>query len=280
MKNSKVQVLAALLLLGFMSPNLAADNRSHVSKKYTLPSNRTTELNIDIDAAEVDIRPVDGDEVVIDAVFTRRDFDLHIDFDEDEPVLDIEFDKHSWNDDDDDESARIRIEIPRRFRVIVDAKIKAGEIDLDLGGLSLEELELTTWAGEVGLNFSDRNRVECVEADINTKVGETRINNLSNLRFKHIEIDGGIGEMRIDFGGMGQKDASAEIDLDIGETHVEVPDDLGIRLAVSKFLFLTEVNVSSRFEQSGNRYYSKHHDSADRSLDLEVSPGLGAFHIH
>lgn len=281
MKNPKARLGVAIACFGFacvFSQSLSADNRLHVSKTFPLPTGRTTEININIDAAEVDIRPVDGENVIVKADFDRRDYDLNIEFDEDEPSLDIEFDKDNWNDDHNG-SARILIEIPMRPNIILDAKLKAGEIDIELGGVALEELELTTWAGEVEFGLSDRNRVVCRKASINTKVGETRIIGLSNLRFENIDIDGGIGEMRIDFRGHGEKEASAEIDLDIGETHIEIPNDLGVRLAISKFLFLTEVDVSSRFEKSGNRYYSKEFDSSERTLELEVSPGLGSFHI-
>jgi len=116
---------------------------------------------------------------------------------------------------------------------------------------------------------------------INTKVGETEIIRLGNARFKEAEINGGIGEMRVDFRGKILNEALADVDLDIGEATIYLPDDdVGVKLSVSKFLFLSDVEISRNFRKSGRHYYSRNYDDAKNALTLRVSPGLGELNIN
>jgi predicted membrane protein len=147
---------------------------------------------------------------------------------------------------------------------------------MDFSGLSVQELDVTTWAGEVDIDFASPNKIEMSHLHINTKIGETNIHHLGNARFTEAEIDGGIGEMRLDFAGAMLDGARANIDLDIGETRLYLPDDLGVRLSLSKFAFLTDVRLPASYEKSGRYYYSRHYQRSARSLQLHVSQGIGA----
>ncbi len=93
----------------------------------------------------------------------------------------------------------IKTNFGQDVEIDLEARIKAGAIEIDLGGLSLVGLDLITWAGEVQVEFSEPNWTEMDFLKINTKVGETEIVRLGNARFKEAEINGGIGKMRVDF---------------------------------------------------------------------------------
>ena len=58
---------------------------------------------------------------------------------------------------------------------------------------------------------------------ISSKIGECRLVGLSNARFKHAQIDGGIGELSVDFSGEVLPESHAKVDLDIGEASVYLP---------------------------------------------------------
>lgn len=251
-------------------------------QSYEVKSDRVLQVNIEIDAAEAKLRKSPrGQEARLIVSYSEDDFDIYERFDQKRSRLDIEFDKRGWvNKDNDDMEADFRLELPSGVDIDLDAKIKAGQIQIDLGGLSLVGLELTTWAGEVKVEFSEPNRTEMDYLKINTKVGETEIVRLGNARFKEAEINGGIGEMSIDFRGKILSQAVAEVDLDIGETTIYLPDDdVGVKLSVSRFLFLSEVEVPRKLRKSGKYYYSRNYDSAPNVLRIKVSPGLGELTI-
>jgi hypothetical protein len=193
--------------------------------------------------------------------------------------LDITFDKRGWGGHDAKETADVLIELPADVSIDVRARIKAGEIDVDFGGLSLKALDFTTWAGEVVIDFSEPNKIPLEDLSIDTKIGETDIVRLGNARFRRADVNGGIGEMKIDLDGALLPESKADIDLDIGETQISLPRSTGVKLNVSKFLFLSDVQVPYDFRQSGRYYYSENYDRAQQILDLNISPGLGELRI-
>lgn len=238
-------------------------------------------VNLEIDAAAVKVMKAAGERRArITMNFSRYDFRANADFDEKRNFLDIVLTKKSWWDSSDHNGhAEVAIELPSGVAIDLDANITAGEIDVDLGGLALVGLNLTTVAGEVLVDFSEPNLSIMEYLRVNTKVGETEILRLGNARFKEADINGGIGEMRVDFRGDLLSTATAHIDLDLGETHLYLPKEIGIKMAVSKFLFLSHLDFPYDFEKYGKYYYSKNYEQTDNELFVKVSPGLGELRI-
>ena len=272
------------LLLGYSNTLLAQRyGTERFKQKYEINSDKVLDVNIDIDAAEVKIiKSSQSKEVQLSIYFTQDECKIYDDYDRKRSRLDIEFDKKGWtNNHNKDLEAEFVLELPTDVEIDLEAKIKAGELEIDLGGLSLIGLDLTTWAGEVQVEFSEPNQREMDYLKINTKVGETEIIRLGNARFKEAEINGGIGEMRVDFRGQMLDEALADVDLDIGETTIYLPDDdVGVKLFVSKFLFFSDVEVPGNFRKSGRYYYSRNYDDAKNALSLRVSPGLGELNFN
>ncbi len=117
-----------------------------------------------------------------------------------------------------------------------------------------------------------------LRVDIEIDAGEVRLQKSPRAREARA-TNGGIGEMRVDFRGALPSQAVAEIDLDIGETTLYLPEEAGITLSVSKLLFLSDVNLPHQFRKSGRYYYSRNYDEASNRLALHVSPGLGELRI-
>lgn len=275
---------AFVYFLFLLCPHLLMAKGKEVKRfreKYKIPPSEILQVKIDIDAAEVKISKGNrAYEAWVSIYYTEDEFKVNVDFDEERPRLDIEFDKKGWMDSDkDDLEASFVLELPYEVEIDLEARIKAGEVELDLGGLSLVDFYLKTWAGEVLVEFSEPNKSEMDYLEINTKIGETELVKLGNARFRDAEINGGIGEMTIDFRGDLLPNAHATVDLDIGETNIILPEDTGVKLSVSKFLFLSEINLPYSFKKSGRYYYSKNFDEATNQLILKVSPGLGELRI-
>lgn len=242
------------------------------------------EFNLKID--------VDGGKVTIKRSEDRRDCYVYLKFNKDKADGDIRFnkkrnrmeviiDQNDWislKDKDKEERsnyAKLYIELPSKPEINLQADIKAGEIDFTLGGLYLKNFELRNLAGEVKIDFDKPNRTKLESFDVNCKVGEMRLLNLGNANFREADINGGIGEMRVDFRGERIKRAVANIDLDIGETTIIVPRDVAVKMRVSKFVFLSEVDYPNWFNKKGKYYYSKNYSREDKSLYLHISSGIG-----
>ncbi len=267
-------------LTGFLlicPPAFSQPTTARFQEAYSLDSGEIYSVNLEIDAGDVVVLPAEGRELSVAISYTKDEFRVHSDFDKKRRRVELEFEKNDWVGDHDNVVGEVRIKLPTDARLEFSANVKAGEIDIDLGGLSLQSVDLKTWAGSVKVDFSEPNQVEMHDLEINTKVGETELTHLGNARFREASINGGIGEMHADFRGALLNDSRADVDLDIGETEIIVSESVGVSLRVSKFLFLTDFDPPRGFRKSGRYYYSSNYDEATKNLSMRVSPGLGHF---
>jgi hypothetical protein len=274
-----------LLIIGILclaTYAIGFDDTTVFDESYPIKDGKL-KLDVRVDGGKVKIYRGTSDNdchVYMEFSNDRCEGDVH--FDEERGELEVNLDYDSWNaikghDGDGSHHAEITIELPLRPEIDLSAHIKAGEIKFDIGDLHLHNFELKNWAGEVTVDFDEPNRSKLNTFDVNVKVGETKLYNLGNANFEEGEINGGIGEMTIDFSGEKIERTMARIDLDIGETTVIVPENIGTKLRISKFI--SEVNYPSRFEQRGRYYYSENYRENEKSLYLSISTGIGELRI-
>ncbi|MGH7493685.1 MAG: hypothetical protein ACREOO_15010 [bacterium] len=235
------------------------------------------QLRVEVDAGEVRVsKGSSTDEVRVGLRYDKTLYHHTFRFNESRNTLEIAFERQKWFDrEGDQEAAELELELPTEAELHLECKIKAGKIDMQLGGLKIADMALETMAGEVNLDFKEPNRIEMSNLDLNTKVGESKFIRLGNARFRDADINGGIGEMTIDFTGEMAKDAVARVDLDIGETAIILPREAGTKLSVSKFLFLSHLDLPYELRQDGRYYFTENYDRADHTFQLRVSSGLG-----
>jgi hypothetical protein len=115
---------------------------------------------------------------------------------------------------------------------------------------------------------------------IDAKVGEARCLQLGNARFSHAEINGGIGELEVDFSGEILPDCKAKVDLDIGEATVILPRHAGVKMQIGGILsILSHKNIDNAFYKRGKSYYSEGYEDKLTTWNLRVSPGLGELNV-
>ncbi len=248
-----------------------------LQNSFKVGSGSPFQLRVDIDAGEVRVaKGQSRDEVRVSLAYNKNQFHHSFRYNETRNALEVQFDKEGWFDHERDRTvAEIEIELPTEGELQLDFKIKAGEIDMALGGMHITDFALETVAGEVNLDFDEPNRIDMASLTLNTKVGESKFRRLGNARFRDADINGGIGELTIDFTGEMAKDAVARVDLDIGETVIVLPRETGTKMSISKFLFLSHVELPFELNKDGRYYYSQNYDRAERTLQLRVSSGVG-----
>ncbi len=262
-------------------------------KTYRIQGNQL-EINLDIDAAKLVVEPNDQkDQCNVYLRYRGEKADRNIEYDPGRNQLDItldfdfDWDRDGDRDRDNDRDQEcdhngdvlVKIKLPTEPRLDLNSRIKAGEIRFNLGGIHLANFELSNWAGDVSIDFPTLNLARLKLFDVNVKIGELDIRNLGNANCEEALINGGIGEMRVDFRGQSIKGLQAEIDLDLGETTLTLPADVGTKMRVSKFLFLSEVDYPNWFDRRGKYYYSENYREGEKNVNLDISTGIGELKV-
>ncbi len=279
-------VLAAVLGIpnsGTGQPQDTADEQFPFQVKGAKP----LEVLLDADAGELIVeKGAEAASGVVNVKYFKDEYRAKVSFDEKENRLRIRLNKEDWtdihHDENDDEGhwARIHMMLPHGVDVLFDARLKAGECLMNVGGLRFREFALSTWAGKTEVRFDEPNAIPMDDLEINAEVGEARLLKLGNARFKEAMVNGGIGEMNVDFSGELERDCRAKVDLDIGEATVRLPKAIGIRLHIGGSLgFLSHKTIDDSFYKRGRYYYTDDYEDNGRKLYVLVTPGLGELRI-
>ncbi len=280
----KKNILLGLLiiLLIFTTSLYARYDEMELDETFEISDGKLV-IRADIDLGQVHIKRNDKPgECHVYIKYLTEHVNADIRFNEKHKELDVIVDVESWKswkDNNGDSTPQVLIELPSKPVLNIEANLKAGEFNFELGDLYVENLDFDNWAREATINFDLPNKMEMNRLDINLKVGELKVLNLGNAIFSDADINSGIGELTLDFSGKSLEKAMAKIDLDIGETRVIIPENVGAKLRVSKFLFLSQVTYPNWFEKRGRYYYSDNYDNSDKFLYLMISTGIGELSI-
>lgn len=248
-------------------------------ENFTIKTDRLS-IDLAVDGGSIHVIPSkDARECRVSMNYPKNKCSVDVRYNEKRGTLDVSIDFEKWNNMDGEDSPNLILEVPNGPEISLTAHIKAGETDFELGDIKLVDFQLSHWAGETKVNFAEPNRTLMHTFDVNVKIGELTIENLGNARFEEGEINGGIGELHVDFAGQMVEKCVTRIDLDLGETTLILPDDVGAKLRVSKFLFPSEVAYPDWFTKRGEFYYSKNYDDNDKQLYLMISSGIGELRI-
>lgn len=174
------------------------------------------------------------------------------------------------------EQARMDVSLSRLVPMGLKLQFGAGEANLDLGGLSLRTLDVSTGASETRISFNQPNRVSAEHVRLEAGAASLRVNGLGNARAARYSFQGGVGETTLDFGGEWTRSATASAELGIGSLTLRFPRSLGVRITKSSFLTSFD---SSGMVKRGNVFYSRNWDTAPHKLSLDVSAALGSIQV-
>ena len=108
--------------------------------------------------------------------------------------------------------------------------IGAGEADLDLSGLSISDLSITTGSASVSLVFNSPNPEPLGVLRLTSGTGKFVASGLGNANFDRISVLGGTGTVNLDFNGALQRSAVVDIKAGAGKIDIRVPAAVGVRL--------------------------------------------------
>ena len=158
----------------------------------------------------------------------------------------------------------------------LDLDFGAVEADIELGGLRIREVSVETGASETEMSFSQPNPVACERLQVSMGAAALRIEGLANANCSDIDVDGGVGDMTLDFSGEWRGDMEATIDMALGSLTLIVPEGVGVR--VEKDTFLTDFD-GARFEKRDDVHYSTNWETATHRLKVDLSGAFGSINV-
>jgi hypothetical protein len=175
------------------------------------------------------------------------------------------------------EGSRASISLTREVPLDLTLQFGAGDADIDLGGMRLRKLDLSTGASETKLRFSAPNPISAREVLIRSGAAELTVSGLGNVRAEHLSFEGGVGSTTLDFGGEWNRSATATVQMGVGSVTLRLPRSLGVRINRSSS-FLSSFDAPGLVKRDGS-YFSSNWESAAHQLTVDINAAFGSIDI-
>lgn len=269
--------LIALLLIASALPAAAAAQLRTVSMSRQLEDEDEVRVSVEYGAGRFSVRPMD----------TGLLYRMSLEYDEDhyEPVADysdhrlnvgIESIRGGIRGRGRQEGGRLDLELARGVPIDLDLEFGAVRADVDLGGLALTGLELSTGASESTIDFSEPTTASMEVARFEVGAAEFSARRLGNLNAQRIEVDAGVGSLTLWLDGEWSEDARVAIDMGLGALELRVPEGLGLQLR--KDSFLTSLD-SEGLVKRGDSYESLNWAGAARKITVDLDAAFGSVKV-
>lgn len=183
--------------------------------------------------------------------------------------------KHiDWPGDRD--SGEMELYLARDVPMDLDLEFGAVRAVLELGGLQMTHLELSTGASESRVSFSEPNPVRMRNATFEVGAADFQVRDLGNLNAETISVDAGVGNVVLSFTGDWRGDSNVSVDMGLGALELRFPEGLGVR--VVKDTFLTSLD-SEGLVKRGDSYYSVDWEEAENRVTVTVDAAFGSIDV-
>lgn len=270
--------LAAGAALLFATPGgVRGQDWQELSTSRKVGDERSVDVHIKYGAGHFRVRP--------GAAGTLYRMQLRYDADRFEPVaeysrglLELGVDGRGRSVDIKGDGDRGEMDLELSPTVAMDLVLEFGAVraDIDLGGMTLSDLDLSTGASESRVNFSRPTRGRIRTAEFHVGAADFEAENLANLRADRLEVEAGVGKVALGFGGEWEGDMQVSVSMGLGALELHVPEGVGVRL--EKDSFLTSLEADG-FVKDGDNHFSGNWDTAERRLVVEVDAAFGSIRI-
>jgi hypothetical protein len=155
----------------------------------------------------------------------------------------------------------------------LDMAFGAVDADLELGGLRITAAHIATGASRTALRVSSPNPVTAERVQFEVGAAQFEATGLANLRARHIEVSGGVGDVTLDFSGQAQLDTRVSVQMGLGALTLRIPRGLGVRVAKDGFLAGFD---SQGLVKRGDAFFSTDWESAPHKLTVDIDAAFGS----
>ncbi|CAM2070049.1 hypothetical protein SCOR_32035 [Sulfidibacter corallicola] len=126
----------------------------------------------------------------------------------------------------------MRAELPQGAELDFQLRINSlGYGSLNFTDLNINRFRCNVSYGDVDISFPTENRsIVRGQAKFRMLAGDLELNQLGNLKADKIKINGGVGELFVDFGPKIYLETEVNLDMDIGNTELIFPKGTHVRI--------------------------------------------------
>ena len=176
-------------------------------------------------------------------------------------------------DDEDAEGGRMTLRLGRGVPLDLDFEFGAAMAEIELGGLSVRTLDISTGASETRVDFSEPNAIMADRINFDVGAAQFTARGLGNANVREISLHGGVAEMTLDFSGQWRGNTHLEADFGLGSLTLRVPRDVGVRVRKETLLASFEAPRMSR--RDDGEFYSDNWSESSRHLTVEIDGAFG-----
>ena len=175
-----------------------------------------------------------------------------------------------------DDRGSLQIELTRAVPMGLYLDFGAGRANVDLGGLSLTDLQVHTGAAEARLDVSQPNPVGMEHAELEVGAADFTARRLGNLNARRIEVNAGVGDVTLDLTGAWREDGLVDVSMGLGSLELRFPEGVGVKL--HQKTFLTSVDTEGLVKR-GEDYYSLDWDKSTRRITVDIQAAFGSVDV-
>ena len=275
-RGTLILICAVSVLLGFPSSASSQSWRTvTMSRQYSGESDM--KVKVRYGAGRLSIRTAESGALYrMKLRYDEETFEPVARYEEDRLDLGLEsIRKHiDWPGNED--SGEMDLLLARNVPMDLDLEFGAVKAVIDLGGLQMTNLDVSTGASESRVSISQPNPIRMETATFEVGAADFQVRDLGNLNADRITVDAGIGNVVLSFTGQWRRDATVSVDMGLGALELRLPEGLGVR--VIKNTFLTSLD-SEGLVKRGDSYYSTDWEEAEHQVTITVDAAFGSIDV-
>lgn len=154
----------------------------------------------------------------------------------------------------------------------------ASEQHLELGGMHLRYLRMSTGASLSSISFSEYNP-ERLEIKIESGAASFEATGLGYANIDDMKFDGGVGKSRLNFSGELKNNSVIEISGGLGLVELEIPKDTGTIVRAKNSRLLSINKLPDSYTKKGEIYVNEAFEDDKPHLNLNIDIALGSLNI-
>ena len=237
---------------------------------------QTLDVEVGYGAGRLDVEPAEGRMLYQASLrYDARGFRPVADYSNGQLRLGVDGNDniHLPDDDDDHEGGRMMLRLGRGVLLDLDLEFGAALAEIELGGLSVRNLSVSTGASETRVMFTQPNAVVLENMRFDVGAAQFTATGLGNANVRDIRVNGGITDMTLDFSGRWRGNTRLAVDFGLGSLTLRVPRNVGVRL--NKETLLTSFDGPRMSRRDDENYYSDNWNESNRRLDVTFDGAFG-----
>lgn len=158
----------------------------------------------------------------------------------------------------------------------IDVQASTAETQLDLTGLPITTLAVSSGASDTRVRFDQPNPVRMRSLTLSTGAASILVDRLGNANADEIIVRAGVGEIELDMAGTWQHDTELRAEVTVGSLTIRVPSEVGVRVETSRVLAsFSHEGLSGE----GNAYVSDNWATAAHKLRVYAQTVVGLLNV-